>query len=208
MTACAICTLWEYPAQNSLRMAPAMTLIQAFEQIRDWRRAQGKRHSLSCVLVCLVLSALSGNRSWRAHRDFIHRHWQELVEHLTPDKQRLPSYSTLRRVLLGIPYNDLSAAFLQWARQHVPIEEGEWLAADGKSLRGTLSDVDDAQQNFTAVVSLYAHKRGVVLQSQAYQNKQESEVHVLLGMLAEAKIEGAGLTVDALHCKKNCRSHS
>lgn len=185
-----------------------MTLIQAFEQVPDFRRARGKRHSLTCVLVCLVLSALSGNQSWRDHQDFIERHRKELIEHLHLSKEVLPSYSTLRRVLLGIPYNDLSNAFFQWARQHVPIEEGEWLAADGKSLRGTVTDADDAQQNFTGIVSLYAHKRGVVLQSQAYQNKQESEVHVLLGMLAEAEIEGAGLTVDALHCKKNRCSHS
>lgn len=180
-----------------------MTLIEAFEQVPDYRRAQGKRHSLSCVLVCLVLSALSGYQSWRDHSDFIERHREELIEHLQPAKKRLPSYSTLRRVLLSIQYNDLSAAFLQWARQHVPIEEGEWLGADGKSLRGTVTDVGDAQQNFTAIVSFYVHKRGVVLQSQAYQNKQESEVHVLLSMLADAEIEGAGVTMDALHCKKN-----
>ena len=184
-----------------------MTLIQAFDQIPDHRRAQGKRHTLTSVLVCLVLSALSGNQSWRDHRDFIQRHREELLKHLQPAKARLPSYSTLRRVLLAVPYDDLSAAFLRWARQHVPIEAGEWLAADGKSLRGTVTDVDDAQQNFTAIVSLYAHKRGVVLQSQAFQNKQESEVHVLLAMLAEAEIEGAGLTVDALHCKKNRGRH-
>jgi DDE_Tnp_1-associated len=179
-----------------------MTLLDAFAQIPDHRRAQGTRHRLPCVLVCLVLSALSGNRSWRAHRDFIQRHHEALVTHLHLPKARLPSYSTLRRVLLGLNYQDLSTAFLRWARQHVSIEEGEWVAADGKSLRGTLTNVDGAQQNFSAIVSLYARKRGVVLQSQAFENKEESEIHVLLSMLADADLKGASMTADALHCRK------
>ena len=180
-----------------------MTLIQAFEQIPDHRRAQGTRHSIACVLVCLVLSALSGNESWRDHSDFIDRHRKDLIERLHLPQDRLPSYSTLRRVLLALNFNDLSLAFMNWARQHLPIEDGEWLAADGKSLHSTVTDGKTAQQNFTTIVSIFSHKRGVALQAKAFQNKEESEVDVLLSMLADAELEGAGLTLDALHCKKN-----
>lgn len=180
-----------------------MDLIQAFAQVPDFRREQGTRHSLPCVLVCMFLGSLSGCISWRDHGDFVRRHSRALLEHLRLKKDRLPSYSTLRRVFEGIDFDALSAAFLTWARQHVCIQEGEWLAADGKSLRGTVSDATDAQQNFIALVTLYAHKRGIAFDSRAYENKKESEAHVVEAMLAAATdLHGAGVTLDSLHCRK------
>jgi DDE family transposase len=180
-----------------------MTLLQAFDQVPDCRRASGRRHSLPCVLVCLLLGTLSGCLSWRDHGDFVQRHRAAIREHLKLPKDRVPSFSTLRRVLVRIDFDKLSTAFLAWARQHVEIQEGEWLSGDGKSLCGTVCNVGDAQQNFTALVTFYLQKRGLALQCQAYQNAEQSEVHVVQAMLAEAQLEGATLTLDALHCKKN-----
>lgn len=179
-----------------------MTIVQAFETIPEFRNAKGKRHTLPFVLMCLVLGSLSGCKSWRDHESFVQRHSEALLTHFRPLKDRLPSYSTLRRVALGLDFDVLSQAFLTWARLHVGIEPDEWLAFDGKGLSGTSAHPGDAQQNFTALVSLYAHKRGVVLQIDAYENKHESEAHIVEAMLAEAQIAGAGVTADALHCRK------
>jgi hypothetical protein len=148
------------------------------------------------------MGTLSGCLSWRDHEAFVQRHRESLLDYFRPRKDRLPSYSTLRRVLLRLDFDKLSKAFLLWARQHVGIEPGEWLAIDGKSLSGTSTDPDNARQNFTALVSLYAHKRGVVLQIDAYENKLESEAHIVEAILADAQIKGAGVTADALHCRK------
>jgi hypothetical protein len=179
-----------------------MTILQAFETIPEFRRAQGTRHSLPLVLMCILMGSLSDCQSWRDHESFIQRHRKALLEHFRPAKDRLPSYSTLRRVLLRLDFDALSKAFLTWARQHVSIEPGEWLAIDGKSLSGTSTNPDNAHQNFTALVSLYAHKRGVVLQVDAYENKFESEAHIVEAILAGAELAGAGVTADALHCRK------
>ncbi len=61
------------------------------------------------------------------------------------------------------------------------------------------------EQNFKAVLSLYAHKRGIVLESRVYENGHQSEAHLVQAMLQEmqqAELAGAGLTGDALHCSK------
>ncbi|HWK90588.1 MAG TPA: ISAs1 family transposase [Longimicrobium sp.] len=179
-----------------------MTILQAFDTIPEFRTAKGKRHDLSFVLTCLLLGSLSDCKSWRDHASFVHRHRNALLAHFRPPKDRLPSYSTLRRVALGLDFDALSEAFLTWAREHVSLEPGEWLAIDGKSLSGTSSHPGDARQNFTALVSLYAHKRGVVLQIDAYENKLESEAHIVEAILAGAQLTGAGVTADALHCRK------
>jgi hypothetical protein len=179
-----------------------MSILQAFESIPEFRTAKGTRHSLPVVLTCHLLGSLSGCQSWRDHEAFVKRHRKALLEYFRLPKDRLPSYSTLRRVTLGLDFDDLSEAFLTWAGQHVSFEPGEWLAIDGKSLSGTSTNPDDARQNFTALVSLYAHQRGVVLQIDAYENKLESEAHIVEAMLAGTLLAGAGVTADALHCRK------
>jgi len=179
-----------------------MTLIDALEELTEFRRAQGTRHRLSHVIACLLLSLLSGGTSWRDHEGFVRRHKIALLRYLQPEKDRLPSYSTMRRIGLKLDFNALSDAFLAWARSRVQIQDGEWLSMDGKSMRGTVTDARDTQQNFTAMVTLYLQKRGLVLDSRAYQNKKESEAHVVETMLADADLKGAGVTLDAMHCRK------
>jgi DDE_Tnp_1-associated len=192
---------WELPARHELTNR-AMTLIDALEDLSEFRRAQGTRHRLSHVIVCLLLSLLSGGASWRDHGEFVQRHKIALLKYLQPYKGRLPSYSTMRRIGIKLNFNALSDAFLTWARSRVQIEDGEWLSMDGKSMRGTVSDAKNAEQNFTAMVTLYLQKRGLVVDSRAYQNKKESEAHVVEAMLTDADLKGAGVTLDALHCRK------
>lgn len=179
-----------------------MTVQQAFETIPEFRQAKGMRHGLPLVLMCVLLGSLSGCRSWRDYGEFVRRHREALLLHLRPARERLPSFSTLRRVMLRLDFDALSTAFFTWAREHVSIAPGEWLAIDGKGLSGTSAHPDDARQNFTALVSLYAHKRGVVLRIDAYENKLESEAHIVEAMLTGAQLAGAGVTADALHCRK------
>lgn len=182
-----------------------MTLLEALAQVPDFRRPRGRRHELPLVLACILLGYMSEAESWRELEDFVRRHRSALLEHLKPPKERLPSYSTLRRVLEGVDYQALQDAFLLWARSRIQIEAGEWWAFDGKSLGTTAQDRFSPQQNFKAVLSLYAHKRGIVLQSRAYENAKQSEVHLVQAMLQEmeeGELAGAGLTGDALHCTK------
>lgn len=182
-----------------------MSLMTAFDQVADFRRGQGQRHRVSHVLVCLLLGTLNGAVSWRDHDAFVRRHKQALLKHLRPRRERLPSYSTMRRVLVGVDFEALSAAFLAWARTQIEISPDEWLSIDGKSLRSTASEPFEAQQNFTALVSLYAQKRGLVVAARAYENKEQSEAHVveqLLASFGQGELSGAGLSLDALHCRK------
>ncbi len=183
-----------------------MTLLESLARVPDFRHPRGRRHDLPLVLACILLGTLSGAETWRDFRDFVQRHHTALLEHLRPQKERLPSYSTLRRVLLGLNYQALQDAFLLWARSRIQVEEGEWWAVDGKSLGGvSAQDRFSPEQNFKAVLSLYAHKRGIVLQSRAYENGHQSEAHLLQAMLQEmqhSELVGAGLTADALHCTK------
>lgn len=74
---------------------------------------------------------------------------------------------------------------------------------DGKSLRSTCVNHDDAQQNFMGVVSIYSQHQQVVIAQQDYQNKKESEISVVQHLLETLGIREVIFTFDALHCQKN-----
>jgi sugar phosphate isomerase/epimerase len=87
------------------------------------------------------------------------------------------------------------------------VVSGEWFSGDGKSIKSSVSDYDQVQQNFVSLVSLFAHQRGVVQAVMPMENKLISEQEVVRLLLATVGLTGVGVTLDALHCqKKHCSS--
>ncbi|GGA10420.1 hypothetical protein [Okeania sp. KiyG1] len=60
-----------------------------------------------------------------------------------------------------IDFTELAQVFNQWAKQQITIQEAEWLAVDGKSIRSTVSDCNSSYQNFVNVVSVFSNCQGV-----------------------------------------------
>ncbi|MBA2749300.1 MAG: hypothetical protein H0U45_11315 [Tatlockia sp.] len=48
----------------------------------------------------------------------------------------------------------------------IDVQPQEWIAIDGKSIKGTVTDYGTAYQNFVSLVSLYSSLQGVVLVTQ------------------------------------------
>ncbi|MEP0874023.1 ISAs1 family transposase [Trichocoleus desertorum AS-A10] len=130
-----------------------------------------------------------------------------MCQHLNhPPKSRVRGHSTFRRVILELDFQVFAQVFNQWAQQYVPIEPGEWLAVDGKSIKGSVTDYETHQQNFVMLVSLFSHKCGFVLHSQPMENKVISELHVVQQLLEVLDLSGAVVTADALHTQENGRA--
>ena len=58
-------------------------------------------------------------------------------------------------------------------------------------------------QNFINMVSLYSSQQGVVLASQQFESKHNSELKVVQTMIEALELEEVVFTMDALHCQKN-----
>jgi hypothetical protein len=77
------------------------------------------------------------------------------------------------------------------------------MAIDGKSIKGTVTEPRTAYQNFVFLVSVYSHQQGVVLATQQFESKHNSELKVVQTILEALELEGVVFTMDALHCQKN-----
>ncbi|HEY9782281.1 MAG TPA: transposase family protein [Leptolyngbyaceae cyanobacterium] len=77
-------------------------ILEAFAELSDLRQASGRRHSLPLVLALLTMAVVAGNQGFLAIGDWLNCYRDELVEMFEVEKKRLPSYSTIRRVLLNL----------------------------------------------------------------------------------------------------------
>jgi hypothetical protein len=177
-------------------------LIDSISKIKDPRRGAGQRHKLVFVLLIVIMATINGYYGYRAMGDFVKRNKKDLINHFKPKKKRLPSFSTIRRVVQGIKFDELANIFYIWAKEYIEISKGEWLNIDGKGIKGTVSEAHSSQQNFINLVSVFVEKRGMVLCVGKVINSKESEIPIVQQSIKLLDLEGVVFTLDALHCQK------
>ena len=75
------------------------SLIQALKKVKDFRKLQGQRHPLWRVLLIIILGLMQGYTGYRALGDFARFNQDLLLTTLNIVPERVPSYSTIRRVM-------------------------------------------------------------------------------------------------------------
>lgn len=183
------------------------TLVEYLAQVPDFRRREGRRYPLPTLLVMIIMAILSGQYGYREIARFLKANRDELVAHLGLKRKRMPSHVTIRTVLMKLDFEALNKAFEHWAQTHLQVASGDWVSVDAKAIGSTVTDYDNAYQDFVSLVSAFAQEQGTVLAMARYHNKDTSEVpltRTLITAMVEAlNLEGVVFTLDALHCKKN-----
>ena len=178
------------------------SIMDYFKDIPDVRRSQGLMHELSFCLTLIVLGLMSGYKGVRGLGDFVKGNKDEIVKYFKPKKSRVPSYSTIRRVMIAVNFDDLNKAFYLWARQNIESTEEEAYAIDGKCIRSTVTDSNDPEQNYLSIVTAFGQNSKQALAQTKFYNKKDSEISKVLDILEMIEVEGKTFTLDALHCQK------
>jgi DDE_Tnp_1-associated len=178
-----------------------MSLIEHLKQVRDFRTQP--RYELWVILLLIVMGVLSGCTSYRALEEFVGRHQAALLELLELPYSRLPSYSTLRKVVERVPYESLTRVFNAWAITTIELQSGEQFAVDGKGIKASVVAYDSHLQDFVNVVSAFSVRAGMVAGLVPMHNKQQSEIETVLQLLEMLNLTGVCFSLDALHTQKN-----
>jgi hypothetical protein len=121
--------------------------IELLRDISDPRDNRGKRHELSFVLAVTTMAILSGKN----HVSEIHRYicnkteWlQEIFDR--PNTKPI-SRAQLPRIIAIVDWDELNTIIEEFFGVTVENINDEWIAIDGKVLRGTITDNDNAHEN-------------------------------------------------------------
>ena len=179
-------------------------ILEAFAELQDPRRRAGQRHTLPLCLALFTLAIAAGNKGFLAIGDWLNSYKEQLIDLLKPPKNRLPSYSTIRRTLLHLDYEQYSACLARFF--DVSPQPGETLALDGKVLRGSyqLEDDNPNSQPHPAImlVSAYIVERGLILEPYEVDAKT-NEIKAIPELIKKLALEGVVFAFDAINTQKN-----
>lgn len=179
-----------------------MTLYEAFSAITDPRRPEGRRIRLEQLLALVVVANLCGHHGYRPVARFCQAH-QRLLSRQFDLKHGVPSYVTFRTVLSQLPEQALIEGFNTWAGRLDSLSAGDWLSGDGKALASTLTHMQDQQQDFQLMVSLWSQQTGLVHRLATYTNATGDERVSVRELLHHFQDKGLLVRLDAIHTQKN-----
>lgn len=179
------------------------SLINKLKEVKDFRKNQGRRHELWVVLAIIILALLTGKASYKEIADFSKAEEKKLIKILSIPADKLPSYSTIRRVIIGLNKIEFQSLFQSIVSQYYGDKEKEdWIAIDGKSLKNTISDYENKYQNVLIMVSWFSQETKLIIKVESQENKKRSENAVVLSMIQQCNLSNKVFTLDALHCSK------
>jgi predicted transposase YbfD/YdcC len=175
-----------------------IALLEHFSEIEDTRDQCGRRHDLHVVIVMAVCAVLCGINSFEGMADFAECRlkWFKKFFELPHGH---PSADTFIRVFALIKPETFEKCFMSWVQSIKKFLEGETIAIDGKTLRGSF----DTKNNLGPLhlVQAFAVKSGLVL-TQKEVNKKTNEITAIPELLESLILKGTVVTIDAIGCQK------
>jgi predicted transposase YbfD/YdcC len=176
---------------------PILVIHQMFADLPDPRVERTKRHQLLDIITIAVCAVVSGADTWVDVEGWgiAKQDWLTTFLELPGG---IPSHDTFGRVFARLDPIAFERRFLAWVQTVLPAPAGEVVAIDGKVLRRS----HDRGGGRAAIdlVSAWAEERRLVLGQQAVATNS-NEITAVPALLDLLVLDGAIVTVDALHCQ-------
>jgi predicted transposase YbfD/YdcC len=180
-------------------------LIDYFQDLEDPRMDRRKDHPLVNILFIAICAVLSGAEGWRSIETFgeAKQRWLAQFLHLPEGDHPVPSDDTYRRTISRLDPEAFETAFRSWVASVAKQIDGEVLALDGKTLRGSYDRDGEVLQSKGSsqeplhLVSAWASEQRLVLAQETVEDKT-NEITVLPDLLEVLEVEGCLVTIDAM----------
>ncbi len=135
---------------------------------------------------------MSGYFGIRATGDFIEINRRDLLDLFKPKNNKLHSFQTISRVLIGLDFDSLNKAFINCSKDY------DWYSIDGKGISGTVKNSHDKLQEYVNLVSLFSDEKKQVLSLEKISSKK-GEILAVRDLLKMLDLDGVIFTLDELH---------
>jgi predicted transposase YbfD/YdcC len=165
-----------------------------FSHLTDPRMSGKCRHELIDIVTITILAVMCGANEltqvqlWGEHN-------QDWLEEFLELPNGIPSHDTFGRVLGLIDAEEFALGLSQWMQALAGSLDGEIVAIDGKTLRGSFDKKSGLKR--LHLINAWARDNGLVLGQVACENGSGSEPKAVLKLLEILDIQGAVVTLDA-----------
>jgi predicted transposase YbfD/YdcC len=170
---------------------------QHFSAIDDHRQSAKVTYPLFDILFGSLCAVIASSNGWFEIREYI------LGHHSWFKKQKMfidgiPADDTIARIVSMIDPDSFNACFLAWMKSVHQLTNGEVIAIDGKTLRGSYNR--DDRSSTIHMISAYASANKLVL-GQLKAEQKSNEITAIPTLLKMLDLRGALVTIDAMGCQ-------
>ena len=176
--------------------ADVCNFVAALSHLTDARDNRGKRHALAFVVAGVVLAILSGRSKVSSIFRYLRNRIEWLREVTHSPEAGVVSRAHFPRLLARVDWVELHTL----TDRHFGVQmelraPHDWVAIDGKVLRGTLASGDKP-----SVVFAVSHASRTLLAHAPMQGSKASAIPVGRDLLTHSQLEAHKVTLDAHHC--------
>lgn len=185
-------------ATHSLR-AEDNTFFQLLQQQTDLdlRDKRGQRHSMPLVLMGVLMAILAGrDGSLSSIHRYIVNQFDWLSAHFQPCAQHPISRAQLPRLLAFVNTQRFVSLVVKVYGLSLSAKEHNWLAADGKELRGSIAS---GCTRGMSCVSVVEQQSQLPVAQSYYDGRKQSERPAIINLLTDNHLLSCKITLDALH---------
>jgi predicted transposase YbfD/YdcC len=174
-----------------------MSLVAHFAKLEDPRIERKKLHSLIDIMVLSICAVISGAEGWQGIVEFGHEK-QDWLRRFIPLKNGVPSHDCIAYVFARLSPEGFRDCFIAWAEGVREKTEGEVIAIDGKTSRGSRDR--KLGKSPLHLVSAWACANRLVLGQEATAEKS-NEITAIPKLLERLDLKGCIITIDAMGCQ-------
>jgi len=183
-------------------MALESQLMEHFKDLPDPRQVNKCEHRLLDIVMIAICATIANADSWEDIAAFGEGKREWLAQWLSLPNG-IPSPDTFQRVFAHLDAEAFHQRFREWMEAVFHLTEGQVIAVDGKTGRGTC----DAQgQSTLHLVSAWATANRLSL-AQVQVGEKANEIVAIPTLLDLLILKGCIVTLDAIGCQKTIVKH-
>jgi predicted transposase YbfD/YdcC len=175
----------------------AASITEHFDAVRDPRVERNKLYPLMEILLLVVCAMISGAEGWEAMEEF-GKEKLDWLRKFALFANGIPSHDCIASVISRLNSKTFQACFISWTRAVAQATNGEVVAVDGKTSRGSR----DRRNGRAALhmVSAWGSRNHLVLGQEATEEKS-NEITAIPQLLELLELKGCIVTIDAMGCQ-------
>ena len=174
------------------------SLLDHFSDLPDPRMVDKCDHLLIDIMMIAICATIANADGWVAIATFGESKQAWLKQWLALPNG-IPSHDTFKRVFENLDAGAFQQRFMDWVQAVFSVTEGQVIAIDGKTLRGTC---DKTGKSTLHVVSAWATANHLTL-AQVKVAEKANEIVAIPSLLDLLTLKGCIVTIDAIACQKS-----
>ncbi|NUY57740.1 ISAs1 family transposase [Salinivibrio sp. EAGSL] len=173
------------------------TFKDYFSAVDDHRQSAKITYPLFDLLFASLCAVIAGSKGWYEIREYILGH-HEWFKRNGMFEEGIPADDTIARAISAIEPSAFQACFIDWMKAVHQMTDGQVVAIDGKTLKGSYNRED--RSSTIHMVSAYASENHLVL-GQLKTEEKSNEISAIPELIRLLDLRGALVTIDAMACQ-------